>query len=94
MKTIVLLSALLVSFGPVKAQSNEALYYYWNGVAYTAGNILCGLAKEGQIDKEYARNFLSEINKSYSRDPQMERNMSAIELGIKSAKDECPEVYF
>ena len=93
MKILVLLSALLVSGGSVKAQSNEAKYYYWNGVAYTAGNILCGLAKEGKIDKEYARNFLSAITESYSRDPEMERYMSAIEQGIKSAKDECPEVY-
>ena len=57
MKILVLLSALLVSGGSVKAQSNEAKYYYWNGVAYTAGNILCGLEKEGKIDKEYARIF-------------------------------------
>ncbi|CAI8427541.1 MAG: Uncharacterised protein [Synechococcus sp. MIT S9220] len=39
MKTLVLLRALLVSTGSVKAQSNEAKYYHWDGVAYTAGNI-------------------------------------------------------
>ena len=38
MKTFVLLSALLVSAGSVKAQSNEAKYYYWNGVAWTSSN--------------------------------------------------------
>lgn len=37
--------------------------------------------------------IFSAITKSYSRDPKLERYMSAIELGIKSAKDECPEVY-
>ena len=94
MKILVLLSALFVSVGPVKAQSNEAKYYYWNGVAYTAGNILCGLARERQIDKEYANNFLSEILISYSRDPQMEQYMSAIKQGINSATDECQDVYF
>ena len=94
MKTLVLLSALLVSAGSVKAQSNEAKFYYWNGVAYTAGNILCSLAREGKIDKEYANNFLREILMSYSKDPQMERYMSAIKQGINSAKDECQDVYF
>ena len=94
MKTLVLLSALLVSAGSVKTQSNEAKYYYWNGVAYTAGNILCGLAREGQIDKEYANIFLREILISYNKDPKMERHMSAIKQGINSATDECQDVYF
>ena len=94
MKTLVLLSALLVSAGSIKAQSNEAKYYYWNGVAYTAGNILCGLAREGKIDKEYANSFLREIFESYSKDPQMEQYMSAIKEGITSATNECQDVYF
>ena len=94
MKTLVLLSALLVSAGSVKAQSNEAKFYYWNGVAYTAGNILCSLAREGKIDKEYANNFLREILMSYSKDSQMERYMSAIKQGINSATDQCQDVYF
>ena len=94
MKTLVLLSALLVSAGSVKAQSNEAKFYYWNGVAYTTGNILCGLAREGKIDKKYANNFLREILVSYSRDPQIEQYMSAIKKGINSATDECQDVYF
>ena len=94
MKTLVLLSALLVSAGSVKAQSNEAKYYYWNGVAYTAGNILCGLAREGKIDKEYANNFLREIFTSYSKDPQMKQYMGAIRKGINSATNECQDIYF
>ena len=94
MKTLVLLSALLVSAGSVKAQSNEAKFFYWNGVSYTAGNLLCSLAREGEIDKEYAKNFLREFYESNLNDPQMKQNMSAIEEGINSATNECQDVYF
>ena len=93
MKTLILLGALLISTVPVKAQSNEAQFYYWNEVAYTAGNLLCGLAKSGKIEKGYAKNLLSEIIQSYSEDPNLNPYMSAINQGSKSAKDECPEVY-
>jgi len=93
MKTLVLLGALLISTAPIKAQSNEAQFYYWNGVAYTAGNLLCSLAKSGKIEKRYARNLLSEIVQGYSEDSNLAPYMSAINQGSKSAKDECPEVY-
>jgi len=93
MKALVLLGALLISMAPAEAQSNEAKFYYWNGVAYTAGNLLCGLTKAGKIDKGYARDLLSEIIRSYSEDPSLAPYMSAINQGSKSAKDECPEVY-
>ena len=93
MKFFLLLGALLISATPVNAQSNEALFYYWNGVAYTAGNLLCSLARSGKIEKRYARNLLSEIVQAYSEDPSLAPYMPAINQGSNNAKGECPEVF-
>ena len=93
MKFFLLLGALLISTTPVNAQSNEALFYYWNGVAYTAGNLLCSLARSGKIEKRYARNLLSEIVQAYSEDPSLAPYMPAINQGSNNAKVECPEVF-
>ncbi len=93
MKALALLGALFTSMAPAEAQSNEDKFYYWNGFAYTADNLLCGRTKAGKIDKGYERDLLSEIIQSYSEDSSLVPYMIAINQGSKSAKDECPEVY-
>ena len=88
------IAALLISTAPAKAQapSNEAQFYYWNGVGYTLGNLLCSLAKTGKIEKSYARALLAGIVEEYSDDPSF-TYIRAVRQGSNSAKDECPKVY-
>ena len=93
MRALFLLGTLLLTAGSVKAQSNEAQFYYWNGVTYSAGNILCGLVRGGKLEKGWARSMMSGIVQSYSKDPGLTEFMPAINQGYRTVKDECPDVY-
>ncbi|KZR87515.1 hypothetical protein [Synechococcus sp. MIT S9508] len=91
-------SALLLSVTPGLAASNTAsarLKGYNYGYIYGVGNILCGLAIDNFIKKEYAKDILSGTVKALSENPDHKPYVSDIRNSYQNITEDivCKEVY-
>ena len=94
----ILLGALLLSATPSLAASNtasERLKGYNYGYIYGVGNILCGLAIDKLVKKEYAKDILSGTVKVLSENPDHKPYISEIRNAYENITEDivCKEVY-
>ena len=98
MRLPILLGALLLSVTPSLAASNtasERLKGYNYGYIYGVGNILCGLAIDRLVEKEYAKDILSGTVKALSENPDNKPYISDIRNAYQDITEDivCKEVY-
>ena len=98
MKSLLLLTALMVSALPVKAVDDPQLLQkqaYFYGFVFGSGATLCGAIADKQITKEYAQYFLPELVREISKNPDSkELNFTLNKAQNDSIKsDTCKGVF-
>ena len=98
MKIPILLGALLLSGSPALAANDttsERLKGTNYGYVYGAGNILCGMAIDKVIKKEYAKDMLSGGVEALSENPDHKPYISDIRNAYQDITEDvvCKEVY-
>ena len=98
MKLLLALGALLLVASPVivkDALASERLKGYNYGYVYGVGNILCGLAIDKLINKEYAKEMFSGGVKALSENPDRKPCVSEIRNAYQDIIEDvvCKEVY-
>jgi len=94
MKTLILISSLLISTTAVQAEEKGKGFYYYGSI-YGAGSTLCALVNDGKIEKEYASKFLSDMVRMFSDDQELDDVFPYIENAYEGLTKEkqCEGIY-
>ena len=95
MKSLLLLSVLLLSAGTAKAEGMDAKNAYYSGIVFGAGMILCETINMGELKKDSAKEALGNFVEQLSSAPGNSDVADSIQIAYQAVKQEgnCKGVY-
>ena len=96
MKSLVLLGSLLLATTAAKAESQYDQNSFWYGFTAGGASVLCQLAKDGMIPKDYAAGWMQEVLKAAKEDPDMfpfRRDLLNAFEGVKAESSDCARFF-
>ena len=96
MKALLLVTALMVSALPVKAQDDptprEKGYYIYGNVLGT-GSTLCEAVANNQMTRDFARRYFSSVTAELAKAPETQDFVSAIQQASSEIANSCEDVF-
>ena len=95
-ESLLLVTALMVSVLPVKAQEEltpkeKGIYIYGNVLG--TGSTLCEAVANNQMTRDFARRYFSSVTTELAKEPDTQNFLSAIEQASSEIANSCEDVF-